>query len=139
VPVTRDSRTIVANDSIAEVVLLKQGTFRGSYFEICGVDAFNFSVDEEFMDITWHISFSSRSPAKMSIADGIGILGASRIGYNQSDYQRVIAQDKAELWSTLRMFLLFLSSTDHHADGIVGHRFHDDSHPRRRVGLGTSV
>ena len=75
-------------------------------FRISSFDISKFPVDEEFMDITWHISFSGRSPAMMSIADGIGMLGVPR-GRNQSDYQRVMAQDKAELLSTLHTFLLF--------------------------------
>jgi len=53
----------------------------------------------------------------MAIADSIGI-NFSGVGHNQSEYENVMAQDKAEL-----------------INGIAGHRFYDDSHPRRRVAL----
>jgi hypothetical protein len=50
------------------------------------------------MDITWHLSFSGRSPAKMAIADSIDTDFFS-VGQNQSEYKNVMAQDKAELFS----------------------------------------
>ncbi|KIM82704.1 hypothetical protein PILCRDRAFT_7616 [Piloderma croceum F 1598] len=53
----------------------------------------------------------------MAIADSIDV-DFSSVRHNQSEYKNVMAQDKAELFN-----------------GIAGHRFYDDSHPRRRVAL----
>jgi hypothetical protein len=66
------------------------------------------------------------------------MLGVPRIGHNQSAYRRIIAQDTAELLSTLPTFPVLFSLTDHHADSIAGHRFHDGWHPRWCVSLRTA-
>ncbi|KAK7443476.1 hypothetical protein VKT23_015650 [Stygiomarasmius scandens] len=76
---------------------------------------FNHTADS--MDITWHISFSGRSPAK----DTIGNVFASpyALNHSQSDYDKVNAQDTVEIWNGLR--------------GVIK----PGAHPRRRMVLST--
>jgi hypothetical protein len=79
-------------------VFPKQGTPAFCDAQLSGINLFKLRVDKEFMDITWHLSFSGRSPAKMAIADSIET-NFSDVGHNQSEYENVMAQDKAELFS----------------------------------------
>jgi hypothetical protein len=102
VPVTRENCTIAANRTTPAVVFPKQGTPAFCDAQLSGINLFELRVDEEFMDITWHLSFSGRSPAKMAIADSIDFSG---VGHNQSEYENVMAQDKAELFSMYKSFL----------------------------------
>jgi hypothetical protein len=53
--------------------------------------------DTDFMNVTWHISFMGRSPAKHEL----GTLLSSQpiVNHYQSDYQKVQDQDSMELWS----------------------------------------
>jgi hypothetical protein len=79
-------------------VFPKQGTPAFCDVQLSGINLFELRVDKEFMDITWHLSFSGRSPAKMAIADSIETK-FSDVGHNQSEYENVMAQAKAELFS----------------------------------------
>jgi hypothetical protein len=79
-------------------VFSKQGTPAVCDVQLSDINLFELRVDKEFMDITWHLSFSGRSPAKMAIADSIET-SFSSVGHNQSEYENVMAQDQAELFS----------------------------------------
>jgi hypothetical protein len=79
-------------------VFPKQGTPAFCDAQLSSVNLFEVRIDEGFMDITWHLSFSGRSPAKMTIADSIDV-DFSKVSHNQSEYENVMAQDKAELFS----------------------------------------
>jgi len=79
-------------------VFPKQGAPAFCDAQLSGINLLELRVDKEFMDITWHLSFSGRSPAKMAIADSIET-NFSGVGHNQSEYENVMAQDKAELFS----------------------------------------
>ncbi|KAJ7619338.1 hypothetical protein FB45DRAFT_1033201 [Roridomyces roridus] len=60
------------------------------------------------------------SPLKYFAGGGIMRLGAKRVRYNETEYKKSLAHDVAELWN-----------------GLAGHRFHPDSHPRRRFVITT--
>ncbi|KAJ6588605.1 hypothetical protein B0H19DRAFT_1100250 [Mycena capillaripes] len=75
------------------------------------------STDPEFVNIDWQLSYSGRSPAKFVLAD-MG-LTPNRVAHNESDYQKALAHDTAELHN-----------------GLFGHQFYEDAHPRRRLGIG---
>jgi hypothetical protein len=98
VPVTRENCTIAANRTTLAAVFPKQGAPAFCDAQLSGINLFELRVDKEFMDITWHLSFSGRSPAKMAIADSIDTDFFS-VGQNQNKYKNVMAQDKAELFS----------------------------------------
>ncbi|KAK7038055.1 hypothetical protein R3P38DRAFT_3262534 [Favolaschia claudopus] len=68
----------------------------------------------EYMDISWRIAFSSRTPGKQVLADNL--VSPQTVDHRASELQRLTQQNDAELWN-----------------GALGHRFHDDAHPRRRV------
>ncbi|KAJ6502149.1 hypothetical protein C8R45DRAFT_1092043 [Mycena sanguinolenta] len=68
------------------------------------------------IDISWRIAFAGRTPAKQVLADNF--VSPQLIDYNATELQRLSQQDEAELWN-----------------GAFGHRFHDDAHPRRRIGV----
>ncbi|KAJ6588607.1 hypothetical protein B0H19DRAFT_212203 [Mycena capillaripes] len=74
-------------------------------------------TDPEFINIEWQISYSGRSPAKYIVTD-MG-LKPNRVPHNESDYKKALAHDSAELYN-----------------GLFGHRFYEDAHPRRRIGIG---
>ena len=56
------------------------------------------------MDVTWHLSFSGRSPGKLAFADMINL--SHRTDPNATEYDKVITHDSAELWSQCRFFAL---------------------------------
>ncbi|KAJ7021462.1 hypothetical protein C8F04DRAFT_1140897 [Mycena alexandri] len=72
------------------------------------------SSDPEYIDINWRLSYSGRSPAKFGTSEIIS--HPTRVGYNDSEYKKIQAHDRAELWN-----------------GLYGHRFYEDAHPRRRL------
>ncbi|KAF5364886.1 hypothetical protein D9758_008107 [Tetrapyrgos nigripes] len=74
---------------------------------------FNFT-ESDTMDITWHITFSGRSPTKLQIGN---TATPHTVNHRQSDYEKIVAQDKAEL-----------------SNGFYGMR-KPGSHPRRRMVL----
>ncbi|KAF7295452.1 hypothetical protein MIND_01085000 [Mycena indigotica] len=73
-------------------------------------------TDPEFLDVTWNIGFAARSPSKKFIGD----LASQPQAFNHSltDCDKMNGQDSAEVFS-----------------GLFGHRFYDDVHPRRRIGI----
>ncbi|THV02602.1 hypothetical protein K435DRAFT_775406 [Dendrothele bispora CBS 962.96] len=76
------------------------------------------SNDVESMNVTWHISFSGRTPLKAGI--GSFLHPPTTFNYSQSEYDIVKAQDEAELWNGVR--------------GVIK----SDAHPRRRIVLTTT-
>ncbi|KAJ7619364.1 hypothetical protein FB45DRAFT_1007031 [Roridomyces roridus] len=71
------------------------------------------SMDPEFIEINWQLSYSGRSPLKYFAADQVP---SQRVVHNETEYKKSQQHDSAELWN-----------------GLVGHRFHQDAHPRRRL------
>ncbi|KAJ6632547.1 hypothetical protein B0H10DRAFT_1977759 [Mycena sp. CBHHK59/15] len=76
--------------------------------------------DPEFIDIDWHLSYSGRTPGKFVVTELIP--KSHRVGHLESEYKKAKVHDKAELWN-----------------GLYGHRFYEDAHPRRRFFIGTLV
>ncbi|TFK38532.1 hypothetical protein BDQ12DRAFT_631119 [Crucibulum laeve] len=68
--------------------------------------------DREYVNITWAVSYSGRSPVKLVLGD----FGAIDFNRNLSDTEHnlLLTQSGVELINSLR-----------------GHRFHEDAHPRR--------
>ncbi|KAF7344378.1 hypothetical protein MSAN_01918800 [Mycena sanguinolenta] len=75
------------------------------------------STDPEFITIHWRLSYSGRSPAKYAGAELI--TAPKRVAYNESDYKKAMAHSSAEI-----------------QNGLIGHRFYEDAHPRRRFLIG---
>ncbi|KAJ7641491.1 hypothetical protein FB45DRAFT_1022237 [Roridomyces roridus] len=73
--------------------------------------------DPEFIEINWQLSFTGRSPAKFSSTEIYP--RPHRVPHNASAYKMAKAHDSAERWN-----------------GLYGHRFYEDAHPRRRVLIG---
>ncbi|KAF7293243.1 hypothetical protein HMN09_01202500 [Mycena chlorophos] len=72
--------------------------------------------DPAYMDISWQISFTGRSPAKLATTELFP--RPQRLDHHESAYKLAKAHDNAELWN-----------------GLYGHRFNDDAHPRRRFAI----
>ncbi|KAJ6490488.1 hypothetical protein DFH09DRAFT_374094 [Mycena vulgaris] len=72
--------------------------------------------EKDYMDVSWRIAFSGRTPAKQLLGDNF--VSPHPPNHRASDMTKVNQQDEAELWN-----------------GAFGHRFHDDAHPRRRIGF----
>ncbi|KAF7332880.1 hypothetical protein MVEN_02393300 [Mycena venus] len=72
------------------------------------------SLLNDTMKVIWHVSFSGRTPRKMLFSDLTAF--APTINASQSELERIEAQVQFEHQNTLR-----------------SHRFHVDSHPRRRL------
>ncbi|GLB42810.1 hypothetical protein LshimejAT787_1202590 [Lyophyllum shimeji] len=71
------------------------------------------SPERNAIDVSWRISYSGRTPAKMNLGD---ITEKSKwYSFNETEISQAIAHDRAEM-----------------ANGLVGHRFSEDAHPRRR-------
>ncbi|KAF7338002.1 hypothetical protein MVEN_02024100 [Mycena venus] len=68
----------------------------------------------EYMDVSWRIAFAGRSPGKQLLADSF--VSPQLVDHQASELRKLSQQDEAELWN-----------------GALGHRFHDDAHPRRRI------
>ncbi|KAJ7112451.1 hypothetical protein C8R43DRAFT_1138932 [Mycena crocata] len=71
---------------------------------------------KEYMDISWRIAFAGRTPGKQILGDTF--VSPQAVNHSASDNEKVFQQMEAELWN-----------------GAFGHRFHDDAHPRRRIGV----
>ncbi|KAJ7619340.1 hypothetical protein FB45DRAFT_1095418 [Roridomyces roridus] len=84
--------------------------------EICDYDHMASKKDPGFMDVNWQLSYSGRSPLKFFAADQI--VQTNRVSFNETECKTVKAQESAELWN-----------------GLVGHRYYEDAHPRRRLFL----
>jgi hypothetical protein len=54
-------------------------------------------IDEEFMNITWRISFSGRSPGKLLFGDMFN--WAYRVDHNDTQYDKMVKHDTVELLS----------------------------------------
>ncbi|KAJ7685531.1 hypothetical protein DFH06DRAFT_1313824 [Mycena polygramma] len=70
----------------------------------------------EYMDINWRIAYSGRTPGKQVLGDNF--VSPQFVDHRASDLKRLSQQNEAEMWN-----------------GALGHRFHDDAHPRRRLGI----
>ncbi|THV02601.1 hypothetical protein K435DRAFT_962911 [Dendrothele bispora CBS 962.96] len=81
-----------------------------------GTSTFN-HTDADSMDVTWHLSFSGRSPLKAVL--GGTLSPPSTVNHSQSDFDKVDAQDTRELWNGLH--------------GVSK----PNAHPRRRILLKT--
>ncbi|KAF8205802.1 hypothetical protein K438DRAFT_523452 [Mycena galopus ATCC 62051] len=68
----------------------------------------------DFMDVSWRIAFAGRTPGKQIMADNF--VSPQLVDHRASELRKLSQQDEAELWN-----------------GLLGHRFHDDAHPRRRI------
>ncbi|KAJ7766864.1 hypothetical protein B0H16DRAFT_374333 [Mycena metata] len=67
----------------------------------------------DYMDVSWRIAFAGRSPLKLWVGDATP---EPLVDHRATDVTKAIQQNEAELWN-----------------GALGHRFHEDSHPRRRI------
>ncbi|KAJ7486305.1 hypothetical protein B0H11DRAFT_2192319 [Mycena galericulata] len=72
------------------------------------------SLLNDTMKVMWHISFSGRTPRKMLFSDLAAF--APAINASQSELEKIKAQVQFE-----------------HQNALRAHRFHVDSHPRRRL------
>ncbi|KAF8815502.1 hypothetical protein BYT27DRAFT_7249163 [Phlegmacium glaucopus] len=70
--------------------------------------------DEDFVDITWNVAFSGRTPEKLLLAD---YLPKVNVKYDMTDME---SYDLGWKHNGIEFM-----------QGIVGQRFHDDYHPRR--------
>ncbi|KAJ7280273.1 hypothetical protein C8J57DRAFT_1712255 [Mycena rebaudengoi] len=77
------------------------------------------STDPDSIEINWQLSYSGRSPLKYFSAS---LIPPERVPHNESDFKKAMAQDRAELMN-----------------GLTGHRFYEDAHPRRRFFLDSSI
>ncbi|KAJ7582214.1 hypothetical protein C8J56DRAFT_1100622 [Mycena floridula] len=78
--------------------------------------------DEEYMNITWRLSYSGRTPGKFALGEILEMdrrFHRTRANYTMSEHQRA----KEHEWSEL-------------LNGIFGHRYNEDAHPRRRFFIG---
>ncbi|KAJ7735441.1 hypothetical protein B0H14DRAFT_3168575 [Mycena olivaceomarginata] len=82
--------------------------------ENCSSTAHNNGSD--YMDISWRIAFAGRTPGKQILADNF--VSPQMVDHRATELEKLSRQDEAELWN-----------------GALGHRFHDDAHPRRRIGV----
>lgn len=77
----------------------------------------NVAPEQDFVNVTWKISYSGRTPGKHIVSD---VLSYKFDDHNQTERDRILGQDVAEL-----------------THGLYGHRFSEDAHPRRRAVLYT--
>ncbi|KAJ6531299.1 hypothetical protein B0H19DRAFT_1273505 [Mycena capillaripes] len=59
---------------------------------------------------------------------------AGLVDHRATDLKRLSQQDEAEMWSEFALPSA-VTACDRYLDGVTGHRFHDDAHPRRRLGV----
>ncbi|KAJ7481228.1 hypothetical protein B0H11DRAFT_2024732 [Mycena galericulata] len=74
------------------------------------------TAKDDYMDVSWHIAFAGRSPGKHIWADNF--VSPYIVDPHASELMKVSQQSDSELWN-----------------GAMGHRFHDDAHPRRRIAI----
>ncbi|KAJ7047192.1 hypothetical protein C8F04DRAFT_222460 [Mycena alexandri] len=72
----------------------------------------------DYMDIGLQIAFAGRSPMKQTLADAF--TPPSLLNHSASEITKANQQNQAELWNA-----------------VFGHRFHENSHPRRRIFMQT--
>ncbi|KAJ7262642.1 hypothetical protein B0H12DRAFT_1231091 [Mycena haematopus] len=77
-------------------------------------------TDPDFVDIHWQLSYSGRSPAKYVAGELFS--RPNRVPHHESEHKKAKEQNSAELWN-----------------GLYGHRFYEDAHPRRRLLIGSLV
>ncbi|KAF7344398.1 hypothetical protein MSAN_01921000 [Mycena sanguinolenta] len=70
---------------------------------------------EEYIDINWQLSYSGRSPGEHLNSKLLQGRPSRPLSYAESDYKKAIARDTEEM-----------------LNGLAGHRFYEDAHPRRR-------
>ncbi|KAF7344392.1 hypothetical protein MSAN_01920400 [Mycena sanguinolenta] len=73
------------------------------------------SPHPEYIDINWQLSYSGRSPGEHLNSKLLQGRPSRPLSYAGSDYKKAIAHDKEEM-----------------LNGLAGHRFYEDAHPRRR-------
>ncbi|KAJ7580148.1 hypothetical protein C8J56DRAFT_962341 [Mycena floridula] len=78
--------------------------------------------DSESMDITWQLSYSGRTPAKMVLGEFHESILAPAFRETWKTKQSATEWDKAMEHETVQTF-----------NGLFGHRYSDDVHPLRRV------
>ncbi|KAF7290584.1 hypothetical protein MIND_01298500 [Mycena indigotica] len=83
----------------------------------CTDGSTNSANDPTYFEVNWRISFSGRSPAKFSATELFP--SAERVAHHKSAFKMTQAHDSAELWN-----------------GLYGHQFNEDAHPRRRFAIG---
>ncbi|KAJ7119609.1 hypothetical protein C8R44DRAFT_788507 [Mycena epipterygia] len=86
--------------------------------ENCAQSENESSSDPDFIEVNWQLSYSGRTPAKYVATELFA--RPQRVDHLDSDYKKAKAHDSAELWN-----------------GLYGHRFYDDAHPRRRFIIGS--
>lgn len=97
------------------------------------------------MPVSWRISFSGRTPSKLFFGDFVtGALSGSDVAHNASDWAKTHTHDWSELLRTSdtlgvasTMFADFIGASSI-TDGLSGHRFDPQAHPRRRFVLNFS-
>ncbi|KAF7311378.1 hypothetical protein MKEN_01039700 [Mycena kentingensis (nom. inval.)] len=94
-------------------------TFLGGYRNASEIDNAEPENIPEFMNVTWIIAFATRSPTKKFVADKIQ--WPQPFNHSITECAALEEQETAELWN-----------------GVFGHRFHDDAHPRRRAAISTA-
>ncbi|KAJ7600247.1 hypothetical protein C8J56DRAFT_813027 [Mycena floridula] len=76
--------------------------------------------EPEFMNVTWHLSYSGRSPSKMLLGElyqsKAPKLFRTRNNQSASEYEKAVFQSQVEA-----------------LNGLFGHRHGEDIHPRRRL------
>ncbi|KAJ7289848.1 hypothetical protein C8J57DRAFT_434998 [Mycena rebaudengoi] len=70
----------------------------------------------DHMNVTWRLSLASISPRMFTFTESFEVVPLQRSHYTESDLSRAAKQDIAELQG-----------------GLYGHRYHEESHPRRRL------
>ncbi|KAJ7827544.1 hypothetical protein B0H14DRAFT_3467025 [Mycena olivaceomarginata] len=69
-----------------------------------------------YLDTKKHATGPSENPGKQILADNF--VSPQLVDHRATELEKLSRQDEAELWN-----------------GALGHRFHDDAHPRRRIGV----
>uniref|UniRef100_A0A0W0FRS2 Uncharacterized protein n=1 Tax=Moniliophthora roreri TaxID=221103 RepID=A0A0W0FRS2_MONRR len=72
--------------------------------------------DQDIMDVTWHVSFSGRSPGKLVMGELWNF--PTQLDHGDSDWKKESAHASSEM-----------------INGVLGHRYHPDAHPRRKLAL----
>ncbi|KAJ7112480.1 hypothetical protein C8R44DRAFT_984989 [Mycena epipterygia] len=83
--------------------------------ERCVGDAIGNRPISDYMNITWHLSYSSPTPRMFFLGD-IYHPPLQRSHYTDSDWTRTLNHEAAEIQASL-----------------LGHRYNENSHPRRRL------
>ncbi|KAJ7580159.1 hypothetical protein C8J56DRAFT_276505 [Mycena floridula] len=77
--------------------------------------------DSNFMNITWHLSYSGRTPGKMILGEfhermiAPALFGVTTLNHSATEWERAQGHEAVQL-----------------SNGLFGHRYSDDIHPRRR-------